>query len=339
MIAIRYSGKQLPKYEALCTKLQKKISVWLNLGYVGNANSNIIMDADTRKFFNVLNHPNAIRKLANLSALHLVWLMDMIDNQFPKLLDDRLNKEANPNCNVSTLYKCIDKAFSKFGYESATFPSEELMNDLDLAVCPYCNRNFIKSIRVKQNAAGRDIYVKGQLDHFYPRSLYPYLAICKHNLVPSCPSCNGASGKHDENTRTIGVVSPYLLSNSNEMKFKMAITDKGFADLRTCAQAISIDIDCTANPALANNENIFHLKKIYATHTDYAAEVYYKSILRLPDSYLSYVREKMVSKGQILNAEDIKRILWGVCTQEQDYKKRPLSKFCTDIARQRKLLP
>ena len=88
MIAIRYSGKQLPKYEALCTKLQKKISVWLNLGYVGNANSNIIMDADTRKFFNVLNHPNAIRKLANLSALHLVWLMDMIDNQFPKLLDD-----------------------------------------------------------------------------------------------------------------------------------------------------------------------------------------------------------------------------------------------------------
>lgn len=339
MIAIKYSGNQLPKYEALIAALQKRIAVWLRLGYVGNSRSNVAMDADSRRFFNVMNHPNAISKLANLSATRLTWLMDMMEHRFPQLLTDRQNKERNPKCNVSPLYECIYKAFSNYGYDSDSFPSEELMNDLDLTVCPYCNRNFIKSIEVKQNALGKDIYVKGQLDHFYPRSLYPYLAICKHNLVPSCPSCNGASGKHDDNTRTKGVVNPYLLADSNGMKFMMAITSKGFADLRTCAQAISIDVDCTANPALANNEDIFHLKKLYATHTDYAAEVYYKSILRTPQAYKQYIGKKMIANGMRYNDADFERLLLGNYTKEEDYHKRPLSKFCADIARQRKLIP
>ena len=339
MIAIKYSGNQLPKYDALCATLQKKITLWLRLGYVGDTRSNVAMDADSRKFFNVLNHPNAISKLANLSATRLTWVMDLMEHQFPQLLADRHSKEVNPRHVGSTLYQCIYKAFSNYGYDSDSFPSEELMNDLDLNVCPYCNRNFIKSIQVRQNAAGKDIFVKGQLDHFYPRSLYPYLAICKHNLVPSCPSCNGTSGKHYDNTRTKGVVNPYLLADSNGLKFKMAITGKGFADLRTCAQAISIDVDCTANPALAHNEEMFHLKKIYATHTDYAAEVYYKSILRTPQAYKQYIGKKMFAHGMMYNDADFERLLLGNYTKEGDYQKRPLSKFCADIAKQRNLIP
>ena len=339
MIAIKYSGNQLPKYDALCATLQKKITLWLRLGYVGDTRSNVAMDADSRKFFNVLNHPNAISKLANLSATRLTWVMDLMEHQFPQLLADRHSKEVNPRHVGSTLYQCIYKAFSNYGYDSDSFPSEELMNDLDLNVCPYCNRNFIKSIQVRQNAAGKDIFVKGQLDHFYPRSLYPYLAICKHNLVPSCPSCNGTSGKHYDNTRTKGVVNPYLLADSNGLKFKMAITGKGFADLRTCAQAISIDVDCTANPALAHNEEMFHLKKIYATHTDYAAEVYFKSILRTPQAYKQYIGKKMIAHGMMYNDADFERLLLGNYAKEGDYQKRPLSKFCADIAKQRNLIP
>lgn len=339
MIAIKYSGSTLPKYDALCKNLQKKVGTWIGLDYVGDSRSHDDMDDDCRRFFRLLNRKGAIYKLANMPAINLEEYIDIIEKHFPQLAIDRAAKEANPNADVSSLYKCIYKAFSNYGYDSKTFPSEELMNDLDLTICPYCNRNFIKTIHVKQNAEGKNIFVKGQLDHFYPRSLYPYLAICKHNLVPSCPSCNGASGKHFDNTRTKGVVNPYLLSNCNGMKFKMAITGKGFANLKTCAQAISIDIDCKANPALANNEEIFHLKKIYSTHTDYAAEIYYKSILSKPDSYLHYVENMMKDKGVKYSREDLERMVLGVYTHEQDFKKRPLSKFCTDLAKQRKLIP
>lgn len=339
MIAIKYSGKALPKYEALCQALQKKVETWIRLGYVGDSQSNVPMNAAAMRFFRLLNRKDSIKKLANLPASALEGYIDLIERHFPDLATDRAAKEANPQANVSPLYKCINKAFSNYGYDSDTFPSEELMDDLDLTVCPYCNRNFIKSIQVRQNAHGKDIFLKGELDHFYPRSLYPYLAICKHNLVPSCSSCNGAAGKHDENTRTRGVVNPYTLADSNGMKFEMAITGKGFADMQTCANAISIDIDCTANPALTNNEDIFHLKKLYATHTDYAAEVYYKSILYTPNVYRRYIGNKMAAKGMKYNDADFERLLVGNYTQEEDFHRRPLSKFCADIARQRKLIP
>lgn len=339
MIAIKYSGAALPKMDALCDCLQKKVAKWVILGYVGDKTSHVVMDADSIRFFNLLDHPSAIKKIVNLSPAHLTTLIDMVENHFHQLVVDRQAKEADSKASVSILYQCIYKAFSNYGYDSVSFPAEELMNDLDLTVCPYCNRNFVKSIQIKQNNAGKDIFVKGQLDHFYPRSLYPYLAICKHNLVPSCPSCNGASGKHDKNTRTKNVVNPYLLNDSNGMKFKMTIVGKGFANMKTCAKAISIDVDCTANPDLANNEDIFHLKKIYATHSDYAAEIYFKSILRLPNAYKQYIGKKMFGHKLNINKDDFERILLGVYTKDKDYNKRPLSKFCSDIARQQRLTP
>lgn len=339
MIAIKYSGGALPKLDALCNRLQKKITKWVELGYVGDRSSHVVMDADSIKFFKLLDYPNAIKKIVNLSPARLTTLIDIVENHFRQLVVDRQAKEANPKATVSTLYQCIYMAFSNYGYDSDSFPAEELMNDLDLTVCPYCNRNFVKSIKVKIGGAGKDLFVKGQLDHFYPRSLYPYLAICKHNLVPSCSSCNGASGKHNENTRTKNVVNPYLLNDSNGIKFKMIIAGKGFANMQTCAKAISIDVDCAANPDLANNEDIFHLKKIYATHTDYAAEIYYKSVLRLPNVYKQYIGKKMYSHGLNINNTDFERLLLGVYTQEKNFRKRPLSKFCSDIAKQRRLIP
>lgn len=339
MIPIRYSGGTLPKLDALCSHLQKKAKDWVNVGYVGDKKSHVVMDNDTRKLFSYLSKVNVVNGLVNLHASKLTKLIELMEKQFPQLAIDRKAKEVNPKASVSILYKCIQKAFSNYGFDSDSFPAEDLMDDLDLTVCPYCNRNFVKSIKVKHGSAGKDIFVKGQMDHFYPRSLYPYLAICKHNLVPSCPSCNGASGKHDDNTRTKKVVNPYLLNDSNGMRFKMSIVRKGFANMQTCAKAISIDVDCTANPDLANNEDIFHLKKIYATHTDYAAEIYYKSILRLPNVYKQYIGKRMYSHGININKKDFERLLLGVYTQEKDYSKRPLSKFCSDIALQRHLIP
>lgn len=338
MIAINYSGNPLPNFDAFCQQLQKKVGNWLRLGYVGNRRSKIAMDTDARKFFSYL-HKTSVMKIANYPAERLERLIDVVEWAFPQLKADRIAKKANPRANVSALYECIYKAFSNYGYDSDSFPSEELMEDLGLTVCPYCNRNFIKTIKVKQNAQGKDIYVKGQLDHFYPRALYPYLAISRYNLVPSCPSCNGASGKHDEDTKTKGVVNPYTLSDSSGLKFKMSISGKGFANLETCAKAISIDVDYSANPSLAINEDIFHLKKLYSSHTDYAAEIYFKSILRMPQVYKRVIGKKMIAKGMKYTDDDFRRFLLGVYIKEEEFHKRPLSKFCSDIARQNHLIP
>ncbi len=70
--------------------------------------------------------------------------------------------------------------------------------------CPYCNSNIIVNV---DTINGR----RSQLDHFFPKTVYPALALCFYNLVPICPSCNGHKG-----TKTFDA-SPYSATNLAEM--------------------------------------------------------------------------------------------------------------------------
>ena len=331
MIAIKYSGSVIPSYEAFCKGFDKNVERWLQHRYVGKSESHVNMNDSAYRFFEEIKN-EGIKNIAYLDAGSLISFIDDLEQRYPELEADRRAKSTNTRANVSPLYKCIEKAFSNYGYDSSTFPSDDLINDLSLTVCPYCNRSFIKHIVVGQNDSGDDIAVKGQLDHFYPRSLYPYLAITRENLVPACPSCNGASGKHDKDTKELGAVNPYTLRDNGGIKFKMKIEKKGFTNLDTCAKAIKIEVD-TPNPALAANEQLFHIKKLYETHTDYAAEVYFKSILRFPQSYWDAIGDRFAEVGLAPTKENMKRLVTGVYTEEKDYHKRPLSKFVADIAK------
>ncbi len=52
--------------------------------------------------------------------------------------------------------------------------------------CPYCNM-----VEIKQTATDTNkIYNNYDLDHYYPKWKYPYLAISLYNLIPSCIECN-----------------------------------------------------------------------------------------------------------------------------------------------------
>lgn len=331
MIAIKYSGSVIPGYEAFCKGFDRNVERWVQLGYVGRSDNHVEMSDSANRFFDEIKN-EGIKKIAYLDAGRLIGFIDDIEQRYPELEADRHAKSTNPRADVSQLYKCIEKAFSNYGYDSSTFPGDDLINDLGLTVCPYCNRNFIKHIVIGQNSRGDKIAVKGQLDHFYPRSLYPYLAITRENLVPACPSCNGASGKHDKDTKELGAVNPYTLNDNGGLKFKMKIEKKGFTNLDTCAKAIKIEIT-TPNPALAANEQLFHIGKLYDTHTDYAAEVYFKSILRFPQSYWNAIGDRYARLGLAPTKEDMERLLTGVYTNEKSYHKRPLSKFVSDISK------
>lgn len=60
-----------------------------------------------------------------------------------------------------------------------------LVKSIGLVVCPYCSRNYIAPI-----TEPADTIYRPDLDHFYAKSIYPYFALCVHNLVPSCSACN-----------------------------------------------------------------------------------------------------------------------------------------------------
>lgn len=78
---------------------------------------------------------------------------------------------------------------------SLVFEKDKFVRLLNLRICPYCGRAFIYSIQ----QVGSKTVVKPQIDHFLPKSTYPFFALSFMNLIPSCQTCNmkDCKGDHD----------------------------------------------------------------------------------------------------------------------------------------------
>ena len=66
----------------------------------------------------------------------------------------------------------------------------QFIKKMNLKVCPYCGRN---QINVASYEGKRDS--KPPIDHFLPKSKYPFLAVSFYNLIPCCTTCNDISNK------------------------------------------------------------------------------------------------------------------------------------------------
>jgi hypothetical protein len=67
-----------------------------------------------------------------------------------------------------------------------------VFNQLGLNFCPYCNITPVECITYTSRLSNeRKSTALHQLDHFYPQSRHPYLALSFFNLIPGCPYCNG----------------------------------------------------------------------------------------------------------------------------------------------------
>lgn len=69
---------------------------------------------------------------------------------------------------------------------------QELYGRLNIRACPYCNRQFIDPIAIKneENEEIEKRYNTGDLDHILPKSKYPLYAVSLWNLTPCCKTCN-----------------------------------------------------------------------------------------------------------------------------------------------------
>ncbi len=113
----------------------------------------------------------------------------------------------------------------------------QFIKNLNLKVCPYCGRN---KINVASYAGKRDS--KPPIDHFLPKSKYPFLAVSFSNLIPCCTTCNDISNKGtfdplengltlenpyafvDEHVRFKGIFPNMLSMNDDDYDVNMLFT-------------------------------------------------------------------------------------------------------------------
>lgn len=218
--------------------------------------------------------------------------------------------------------------------------SDEILQFMSLSsikCCVYCHAQLTVVTQVsyfnkRQKKGIKSISGKLELDHYYPKSKYPFLATSFFNLYPVCGNCNRAKSNSS--------LKFQLYSDSDEQPFQFVLDDKTILDFHLNNDTTNIKywFEHTQGSFGDRTEfdKMFDIQGIYDTQKDLVEELLYKSKL-----YTQSYKDGLVkSFSSILPDDDfLERVLIGNYIKTEDIHKRPLAKFTQDIARQLKLIP
>ena len=323
MIKISYQNTP-QKYLDLIDRFKGKIQKWYDKGAIGNGDTKIALCPECKSIFEMLLWGDNLKKLLLFPAEKLPNLIAHIEKRYPVLQNERLNK-PNPH---SALYECLMKAFYSLGYCDHKFPSFEITQALGVNACPYCNAEEIIIQDLKD--VGKKIH-SSQLDHFYPKELFPYLAICLHNLVPSGSICNGGHCKHNKDSYQFNMVNPFSLDDSEGFVFELNLIKPGILSYDKFEQSCSI-VTHIANNSLAINATTFLIKSRYEQEIQQAKKVWFTHQKYSPEGYEKEIERISRKLNTPLTFDDCLEIELGISLN--DYNKHKLSKLSMDIWRQ-----
>ncbi len=204
---------------------------------------------------------------------------------------------------------------------------------LGVTVCPYCNRSYI--FTVKKDA--RNGKARPQYDHFFPKSIYPYLAVSMYNLVPSCAVCNG--GKSDVDSfkdKKRRYLNPYVEGYGTKTVLQITPKKKkdrihsyvGLAEEYTVKPESAPDVDKDAANRIQNTWDLLKLGPLYEKHSDYI-----RNILRAKRIYTEEYLDQLMKSfpGAFDDMDDLKNVVYFNYLDEEDWGKRILAKLTHDL--------
>ncbi len=205
-------------------------------------------------------------------------------------------------------------------------PKPTFIKSLDIKVCPYCNRNYIFNFNKNNKEEAT-----AQLDHFFDKKSYPYLAVSMYNLVPSCSTCNQRKSSKEED-----IFYPYLESFNDSAKFKykgiMSITKDEKTDFLD-SKRVEFELEAIKDKEKVEKHiEVFNLKNVYKEHKDIVSELLQKREI-YSDSYIDDL-VKQYEGTLFKNREDLLRLITCGYMEDKDLDKRPLSKLIKDISQE-----
>jgi transposase-like protein len=184
---------------------------------------------------------------------------------------------------------------------------KEIVMQMGIKTCPYCNRNFIEVVIRRDGSRRRT----SQIDHFLGKDTYPIYAISFYNLIPVCPSCN-----HHKSTKTLER-NPYLL-DENDMKFSIKLLRSDYYNEQSFRIVL---LGKTQDALMLDLEEIYQLHKNIVEMLIIKKRIYTRSII-----------DQLLKQLHLLgyNEDRIRSIVFGV-DQKAVFLEEPLSKLKHDI--------
>jgi hypothetical protein len=146
------------------------------------------------------NYAN-LRRVISSRPDELQLIINEIDAQFG--LGFLSISHSYLNAQLTGFGQIVKSVFNYENYRNTDRPAN-YFNSYNIKYCTYCNKDEIQNIEEINNATGNILRTRlYQLDHFYPRSRYPYLSLSFFNLIPGCANCNATlKGEKNFNINT-----------------------------------------------------------------------------------------------------------------------------------------
>ncbi len=244
--------------------------------------------------------------------ISLICVSPIINNQMvDKIKFKILEKKAN-----DILKEVFENFYETEWDKIIEYNRYDFVEKHNIKTCPYCNRGYIFIVDGK---------LRPEIDHFFPKSRYPYLAMSFYNLIPSCSQCNHT--KKAKDTFEDNLLSPYEI-DYNTFKFTYKLKDINFSQIQkrqfnTSLKSFDIELK---NIDIVKSDEYFKLTKLYEQHKDIVLELFIKR-MEYPKSYI-----KDLKRSYHFTDDEIYRFLLCNYKQDKDLHKRPLSKLIKDIS-------
>lgn len=161
----------------------------------------------------------------------------------------------------------------------------------NIEICPYCDID--STLNISNN----------EIEHFLPKSKYPYISMNGNNLIPSCHACNTKSeGKGDEVLKPI--YAPFNIQIGNKIEFDNDIIQR------------KIKLQ-------SNNLKIQNYLKLMNLNNRYSSERIYNVVENKAESIYETIYEIEQYANKDMSEKEIVEYIEKKCTKFA--KKEPLS--------------
>lgn len=241
--------------------------------------------------------------------------------QYFDLDDNKLNSKGWKRGADESFADAIVKAMRYEDVRKQEIP--RYIKKLGIKSCIYCNAQYTATVHKDKSTIGAY-----QIDHFKPKSQYPFLCISFFNLQPCCANCN--LWKSDTPVK----FNLYTTDISDIDPFSFSLTNKSVIDymLYQDVNKLEIHLNSTDKELLKNHNTVFRTQELYVNFNDEAEELLWKCKI-----YNNTYKELLVNQfGKLFphKKNDIQRLLFGFYNNLSDIHKRPLTKLKQDIVRQ-----
>lgn len=226
------------------------------------------------------------------------------------------------------LYMHIVDALGYSEVQQDVFP--EYVMKMGIRSCVYCNAQYAVSSKKGKTDKSKSYRTTYTLDHWKPKSKYPYLAVAFFNLYPCCAPCNQAKSWYERDWMM------YCMNKTEANPFEFKVESQSLADYLTTwdAEKLKIQFEPKVVGQYPKYDENFHVSKLYSNFKSEVEDVIWRSRI-----YNDKMVEAMQQSGVYnIKPEEVNRFIIGNYAREEDILKRPLAKLIQDVARQLDLI-